>query len=218
MGGGCQISPIYAVIVFSGHQASSESLGSQHFEWIAWSAQRGYTHGWKGTGSLMVNVSKRNGFLSNVLLLPYLLTKTLTLPTSTLYPRCPLLPQSPGTGKTTVPVGHHSRLCTIPGFLSHSSPSRVPSLPSSRFQGSIMCMSTQMSALQAALSFWFPFLQQGQPPRQATVEPAASGLGWSVHIWNPNSLKSYGSRNCGWQRFLLLTVPTFPSGCFQSES
>lgn len=62
-----------------------------------------------------------------------------------------------------------------------------------------------------------PFLQQS-PPLLTAIGPAASGLGWSVQIWNPNSLKSYGSRNCGWQRFLLLTVPTFPSGCFQSES
>lgn len=32
------------------------------------------------------------------------------------------------------------------------------------------------------------------------------------------SLKSYDSRNHGWQRFLLLTIPAFPSGCLQKES
>lgn len=32
------------------------------------------------------------------------------------------------------------------------------------------------------------------------------------------SLKSYDFSNRGWHRFLLLTVPTFPSGCLQNES
>lgn len=157
MGGGCQTSPIYACIALGGPQASSESLGSQHLEWISQPAQTGYTHGWKDTDYLMVNVSERNGFLSSILLLPYLLAKKITLSnlnTSSLLDSAATVARH--WENHILCVQGHSRPCTIPGCLSHSSPSGVPSLPLSRFQGSLVCMSTRTRALQAALSFWFP--------------------------------------------------------------